>query len=73
MRINIKQKKENKATFFSLENGQVFMYNNIVFMKMEEVMGSRMNAIKLADGKQTNFNTGDIIEKIKAEINIELE
>ena len=49
----------NKVSFLSLIIGDVFIYNNILFMKIETSYNATntiaYNAVRLVDGKITDF------------------
>ena len=58
---------EHKVSFVSLDIGDVFMYNTLLFMKTEVSYNDelkRLNAVRL-DGRVTYFSDEDNVTPIK--------
>lgn len=53
----------NKISFGELQRGGVFMYNDILFMKIETP--TQKNAVRLDDGRTTDFPNDEYVEPIK--------
>lgn len=77
MKVNIKHEEVKKDYFHNLEIGQVFIYENEVWMKIQTVAeeadddAEELNAVRLYDG-DVGYFCGDVVILPKvAELNIE--
>ena len=53
-----------KVSFIELQLGDVFRYNDILFMKIE-TSTKKYNAVRLDDGRCTDFIMDEYVEPIK--------
>lgn len=71
--MKISRKENEKITFGSLEKGEVFIYDNCTYMKMNTVLSTNdskifVNAVNLANGDVRIFKKDTIIEIVKCEL-----
>ena len=77
MKVNIKHEEVKKNYFHDLEVGQVFIYANEAWMKIQTVAeeadddAEELNAVRLCDGDAGYFYSDIIILPKVAELNIE--
>ena len=71
--MNIREQYNNTTTFDTLDCGDIFVYNNIFFMKTEERRYNNIviNAVRLNNGGLTDFNDDDNVEEIDGEFVIQ--
>lgn len=71
MQINDMRKK-NTVLFETLNNGDVFMWNGTVLMRVRNCMckNTLCNAIVVESGDLCTFENSDLVEKLNAELTI---
>ena len=63
-----------KVEFWTIPNGDVFMYNDVYYLAIDELEDSRRsekNAVDLKDGEATHFGSNDMVVWVKATLVIE--
>ena len=67
--MKITRKYENRMCFSDLKMGDVFAYENIIYIKTEILSPSTCaNAVNLGNGLWSVFNLDDLVEKVDAEL-----
>lgn len=63
-------RKKNKVPFETLNNGDVFMWNETVLMRTRNCMckNTLCNAIVIESGDFCIFENNDLVEKLNAEV-----
>lgn len=72
--MNIRTMYDNDTTTFGLlDSGDVFMYNNIFFMKTEEreYNNITINAVRIDNGGLTDFEADDTVMDVDGEFIIQ--
>lgn len=62
-------RQDNKSEHFSdIKVGEVFEYDNSIYIRMEEIVGNKANAVNLATGIWATFFDDDDVDKLNAEV-----
>ena len=63
-------RKKNKVLFETLDNGDVFMWNETVLMRTRNCTRNNTicNAIVIESGDFCTFENSDLVEKLNAEV-----
>lgn len=70
----IERTKEKKIIFKDLEEGSVFLYQGVYFMKTDEIYDGedyRFNSVRLANGSFEDFDFDIVVEVVNAKLIVE--
>lgn len=70
MEINVT--RNNGIAFSEIKVGEVFCFDDILYMKVGPCYGNTDNAIVLSTGRFDDFGDSTIVTKVKAILNIEM-
>lgn len=68
--MEINDMRKNEVPFETLNNGDVFMWNETVLMRTHNCMCNNIicNAITIAGGDFCTFENNELVEKLNAEL-----
>lgn len=65
----IDNRKNKMTTFENIKEGEVFMYDDTLYMKTAEICGD-YNAVTLENGEPDYFGDNDTLEKVEVRLEI---